>query len=177
MSALLREDAPETQQDNTAASDSAGDAAPAADTPPEWDTGTLVVRFDASGETSLLSGPWPYTPVEPASGDDAFTGQNGGELTPQDWSERWTAVEGVEAPLETLIASDAEVLCAYFCLTPGQLYVDAEGRGTYEVTGRDLANYLSWGDVVIAEVTFGERDPETGLPVITEVTELYPPAN
>ena len=58
--------------------------------------------------------------------------------------------------MEALIASDAEVMCAHFCLNPDQVYVDEEGRGTYKVTGRDLGNYLSWGDAVIAEVTFGE---------------------
>ena len=172
---LLGGDSPEPGED-TAASDTADEEAVQADPAPEWDTGTLVVRLDSSSEVSLLSGPWPYTPVEPASGDDAFAGLDGAALTPQEWSEAWAPVEGVGQPLEALIASDAEVMCAHFCLNPDQVYVDAEGRGTYAVTGRDLANYLSWGDVVIAEVTFGDPDPETGLPVITGATELYPPA-
>ncbi|KUP96131.1 serine/threonine-protein kinase [Thermobifida cellulosilytica] len=172
---LLGGDSPAPQQ-NSAQPASGGEETPEAAPPPEWDSGTLVVRLDSSSEVNLLSGPWPYTPVEPASGDDAFAGQNGSELTPQDWSERWTPVEGADQPLEALISSDAEVMCAHFCLNPDQVFVDEDGRGTYKVTGRDLANYLSWGDVVIAEVTFGDRDPETGLPVITAVTELYPPA-
>jgi len=169
----LRGDDPEPQ-DVTAQPDSAPEEAPQEEPPPAWDTGTLVVRLDSSSDVHLLAGPWPYTPVKPASGDDAFAGLNGREVTPEEWSEAWAPVPGVEEPLEALIASDAEVMCAHFCLNPDQVYVDEEGRGTYKVTGRDLGNYLSWGDAVIAEVTFGEPDPETGLPVITKVTELYP---
>lgn len=151
----------------------APDASPVA-VPPELDSGTIVVRFDGPGEANLISGPWPYTPIDPVGGD-AFAGQDGSELTPEQWSARWNPVDGVSTPLEALIAPDAEVKCAHFCLNPDQVYTDEQGRGTYAVTGRDLASYLGWGDVVIAEVTFGDPDPETGLPLIVEVTELYPP--
>ncbi|TDQ45380.1 serine/threonine-protein kinase [Actinorugispora endophytica] len=153
--------------------------APAADSssapvPPELDSGTITVRFEGPGEANLISGPWSYTPLQDTG--DAFEGQSGGEITPEDWGERWDPAEGVDQPLETLIAPDAEVLCARFCLNPDQLSTDGEGRGTFAVTGRDLADYLGWGDVVVAEVTFGDRDPETDLPLVVSVTELYPPA-
>ncbi|GLU48116.1 serine/threonine-protein kinase [Nocardiopsis ansamitocini] len=143
--------------------------------PPPLDSGTMMVRFDGPAENNLLAGPWPYTPVQEVD-PDAGLPSSEEIVTPQEWSARWTPVEGAEEPLEALIAADAEVLCAHFCLAAGQVYTDEQNRGTYTVTGRDLVNYLSWGDVVIAEATFGEPDPETGTPSIIQVTEVYPPA-
>lgn len=126
---------------------------------------TLTVRFDPAEQENPAEGPWTYTPVEPA-GD---LGSGAGEPTHEEWAQRWT--EAGE-PAEVVIAPDAEVLCAKFCAAPGHVFLDEEGRGTWELTGGDYVQYLSWGPVMIVEVTL-DGDDEGSPRKVVQVTELF----
>ncbi|RCV48986.1 serine/threonine-protein kinase [Marinitenerispora sediminis] len=134
---------------------------------------TAVVRFGAVPQPDPVDGPWVYTEVAPAGGASPDLS---GPVTPDQWSTRWNDVSEAGQPERARIAPDAEVLCAQFCLTPGESAGDAEGRGSHPVTGQDFINYLSWGGVVIAEVTFAEEPAADGVPEIVRITELFPPA-
>ncbi|GAA3748559.1 hypothetical protein GCM10022205_39460 [Spinactinospora alkalitolerans] len=157
-----------------AAEQAAADSTPSASPAPEGPR-TAVVRFGEVPQPDPVDGPWVYTEVERV--EEGAAAPTGEIPTQQEWSGQWEDAEASGDPLEARIAPDAEVLCARFCLTPGQLYTDEEGRGTFEVTGQDFINYLSWGDVVIAEVTYAEEETEDGLPEIVRITELYRPAD
>jgi hypothetical protein len=124
-----------------------------------------VVRFVPAEQPAPVEGPWVYTAVERAEA----TPEADGLLTPEDWSAQWTDA-GEER--EAVIAPDAEVLCAQFCV-PGPGHIDGE-RGTYEVRGQDFIDYLDWGNVVIAEVEFAEADGGMGPREIVRITELFP---
>lgn len=134
----------------------------------EEDPLTLVVRFDPAEQESPETGPWVYTPVERE--DEPVRGQ--GIPSHAAWAEQWD-VAG--EPGEAVIAPDAEVLCAKFCAAPEHLFIDEEGRGTWELTGSDFVDYLSWGPVVIVEVTFAEPagEGDGGPREIVRVTELF----
>ncbi|OOC54667.1 MULTISPECIES: serine/threonine protein kinase [Nocardiopsis] len=157
--------------DDTLASDAAGesvegepvDASPSADEDPL----TLVVRFDPAEQESPESGPWVYTPVD--RDDEPVRGQ--GVPSHSAWAEQW---DEAGEPAEAVISPDAEVLCAKFCAAPNHVFLDEEGRGTWELTGGDFIDYLSWGPVMIVEVTFAEEPAEDGGPrEIVKVTELF----
>jgi hypothetical protein len=132
---------------------------------PTAEPGTAVVRFVPAEQPAPVEGPWVYTAVERAEA----TPEADGLLTPEDWSAQWTDA-GEER--EAVIAPDAEVLCAQFCV-PGPGHIDGE-RGTYEVRGQDFIDYLDWGNVVIAEVEFAEADGGEGPREIVRITELFP---
>lgn len=73
-----------------------------------------------------------------------------------------------------MISPDTEVLCAKFCAAPDHVFLDEEGRGTWELTGEDFVDYLSWGPVVIVEVTFDEESMDDDGPrEIVQITELF----
>ncbi|MFL1431199.1 serine/threonine protein kinase, partial [Nocardiopsis sp. frass1] len=134
---------------------------------PEEEPLTVVVRFDPAEQEDVVEGPWVYTPVDRE--DEPERGQ--GVPTHQDWAAQWSeAGESAAA----VIDPEAEVLCAKFCAAPDHVFLDEEGRGTWELTGRDFIDYLSWGPVVIVEVTFSEEEPAEGEPrEIVQVTELF----
>ena len=153
-----------------------GDEAPTVDTAqqeaspspsPEAEPRTSVVRFDPAEQADVVEGPWVYTPVELE--DVPQRGQ--GVPTHQEWAARW---EQAGEPSTAVIDPGAEVLCAKFCAAPDHVFLDEEGRGTWELTGQDFIDYLSWGPVVIVEVTFSEEEPAGGEPrEIVQVTELF----
>ncbi len=128
---------------------------------------TLVVRFDPAEQEDVAEGPWVFTPVD--RDDEPERGQ--GVPTHQDWAAQWDEA-GDSA--SAVIDPEAEVLCAKFCAAPDHVFLDEEGRGTWELTGRDFIDYLSWGPVVIVEVTFSDEEPAEGEPrEIVQVTELF----
>ena len=128
---------------------------------------TLVVRFDPQEQEAPEEGPWTYTPVE--RDDEPLRGQ--GIPSHSAWAEQW---DEAGEPGEATISSDAEVLCAKFCAAPDHVFLDEEGRGTWELTGADFVDYLSWGPVVIVEVTFDEESmDEDGPREILQITELF----
>ncbi|MFC7331269.1 serine/threonine-protein kinase [Marinactinospora rubrisoli] len=133
---------------------------------------TATVRFGAIPQPDPVDGPWVYTEVAPVDGTPPG---NAGPVTSEEWSARWSDVTDAAQPEEARIAPDAEVLCAQFCLAAGESASDEQGRGGYPVTGQDFINYLSWGGVVIAEVTFAEEPGPDGVPEIVAITELFPP--
>ncbi|GAA0990680.1 hypothetical protein GCM10009551_049400 [Nocardiopsis tropica] len=135
---------------------------PAADEEPR----TLVVRFDPAEQEDLAEGPWVYTPVD--RDDEPVRGQ--GIPSHSAWAEQW---DEAGDPGQATIAPEAEVLCAKFCAAPDHVFLDEEGRGTWELTGSDFVDYLSWGPVVIVEVTFAEGEPDGGPREIVQITELY----
>ncbi|MBB6119357.1 serine/threonine-protein kinase [Nocardiopsis algeriensis] len=131
----------------------------------EEDPLTLVVRFDPAEQENVLEGPWIYTPVD--RDDEPVRGQ--GVPAHTEWAEQW---DEAGEPAEAVISPEAEVLCAKFCAAPEHVFIDDEGRGTWELTGADFINYLSWGPVVVVEVTFAEEEGE-GPREIVQVTELF----
>jgi len=137
-------------------------ASPSADDAPR----TLVARFDPADQEDLAEGPWVYTPVD--RDDEPIRGQ--GLPSHSAWAEQW---DEAGEPAEATIAPDAEVLCAKFCAAPDHVFLDEEGRGTWELTGNDFVDYLSWGPVVIVEVTFADEEPGEGPREIVQITELY----
>ncbi|MDE3724305.1 serine/threonine-protein kinase [Nocardiopsis sp. N85] len=152
--------------DDEALVSDAVDEEPAASPSPE-EPRTLVVRFDPAEQEEVLEGPWVYTPVD--RDDEPERGQ--GVPTHQEWAEQWE--EAGEAD-DAVISPEAEVLCAKFCAAPEHVFLDEEGRGTWELTGRDFIDYLSWGPVVIVEVTFSDEEPEGDGPrEIVGITELF----
>ncbi|WP_017573434.1 serine/threonine-protein kinase [Nocardiopsis halotolerans] len=151
-----------------AAADTAGERSSSESPSPEDDPLTMVVRFDPAEQESPATGPWLYTPVEPEG--ELVRGQ--GVPTHAEWAERW---EAAGEPGLAVIDPEAEVLCAKFCAAPQHLFIDEEGRGTWELTGGDFVDYLSWGPVVIVEVTFAEeaREGDDTPREIVRVTELF----
>ncbi|MFD3685984.1 serine/threonine-protein kinase [Nocardiopsis sp. NPDC058631] len=135
---------------------------PSADDEPQ----TLVVRFDPADQDDLAEGPWVYTPVD--RDDEPVRGQ--GVPSHSAWAEQW---DEAGEPAEATVAPDAEVLCAKFCAAPDHVFLDEEGRGTWELTGNDFVDYLSWGPVVIVEVTFADGESGEGPREIVQITELY----
>ncbi|CAL9579170.1 hypothetical protein SUDANB121_05023 [Nocardiopsis dassonvillei] len=134
---------------------------------PQEEPRTLVVRFDPAEQENVVEGPWVFTPVD--RDDEPVRGQ--GVPTHQDWAAQW---EEAGEPGTAVIDPEAEVLCAKFCAAPDHVFLDEEGRGTWELTGRDFIDYLSWGPVVIVEVTFSEEEAAEGEPrEIVQVTELF----
>lgn len=130
---------------------------------------TATVRFDPTEQEDPQDGPWVFTRVEQA--DPGAEPPEGGAIRPEDWDTYWVPAEGAE-PETAVIPEDAEVYCANYC-TPGPGWIE-EGRGTYEATGAEFTEYLSWGRVVIAEVEFAEGGGEGDEPEIVRITELYP---
>ncbi|KOX12056.1 serine/threonine-protein kinase [Nocardiopsis sp. NRRL B-16309] len=130
---------------------------------------TMVVRIDPAEQESPETGPWVYTPVvHPVEeSGEPITGQ--GVPGHDEWAGQW---EEAGESGEAVIAPDAEVLCAKFCAAPDHVFVDADGRGTWELTGQDFIEYLSWGPVVIVEVTFAEQEDE-GPREIVSVVERF----
>ncbi|MFD6952254.1 serine/threonine protein kinase [Nocardiopsis sp. TSRI0078] len=159
-----------SDEDDTLVSDTAGgpvEGEPVDESPSDEDPLTLVVRFDPAEQESPVSGPWVYTPVD--RDDEPVRGR--GVPSHSAWAEQW---EEVGEPAEAVISPDAEVLCAKFCAAPDHVFLDEEGRGTWELTGSDFIDYLSWGPVMIVEVTFAEEPGEDGEPrEIVEITELF----
>ncbi|MFC4562613.1 serine/threonine-protein kinase [Nocardiopsis mangrovi] len=147
-------------------SDGGGAAASPSPSPAPVDDSTAVVRFVPVEQQNPVDGPWEFTPVEQAGSAEA--GGAGGPATPDSWSARWS---DAGEPQQAVIAPDAEVLCAQFCV-PGPGHIE-EGRGTYPVRGQDFIDYLSWGQVVIAEVEFADG-AGAGPREIVGVTELFP---
>ncbi|GAA3746154.1 serine/threonine-protein kinase [Salinactinospora qingdaonensis] len=158
---------------------------------------TALVRFEALEQPNPVQGPWVYTEVE-RSGVSPEPSPGAEQLTPEQFSSGFVEVAESSQPSEAYIAPDAEVMCAQFCLSPGQVSSDPQGRGTYEVTGQDFINYLGWGQVVIAEVEFaaaGEEtpgasgtaptagtsntagaSPSSEVPEIVRITEIFTPS-
>jgi tRNA A-37 threonylcarbamoyl transferase component Bud32 len=130
---------------------------------------TMVVRIDPAEQESPETGPWTYTPVvHPVEeSGEPITGQ--GIPTHDEWAAQW---EEAGEPGEAVIAPDAEVLCAKFCAAPEHVFIDEDGRGTWELTGQDFIEYLSWGPVVIVEVTFAEPEGD-GPREIVSVVERF----
>ncbi|MFC3995761.1 serine/threonine-protein kinase [Nocardiopsis sediminis] len=148
--------------------EAAASPSPSADT---VDDSTAVVRFVPAEQQNPIDGPWEFTPVEQAENAEAAADGGaaaGGTVTPDTWSAQWSEAGD---PQQAVIAPDAEVLCAQFCV-PGPGHIE-EGRGTYPVRGQDFIDYLSWGNVVIAEVEFADTAGE-GPREIVGVTELFP---
>ncbi|WP_026127852.1 serine/threonine-protein kinase [Nocardiopsis lucentensis] len=127
---------------------------------------TLVARFDPAEQEDPVEGPWVFTPVDRE--DEPVRGQ--GVPTHDEWAEQWD-VAG--EPREAVIREDAAVLCAKFCAAPDHLFIDVDGRGTWELTGSDFIDYLSWGPVMIVEITFAEDGGDDGPREIVAVTELF----
>lgn len=148
------------------ASDAAGQQAAVPSASPEEDPLTQVVRFDPAEQESPDTGPWVYTPVD--RDDEPIRGR--GVPSHSAWAEQW---DEAGEPGEAVIDPDAEVLCAKFCAAPEHVFLDEEGRGTWELTGGDFVDYLSWGPVVIVEVTFAEEEHDDAPREIVRVTELY----
>ncbi|MFV2198112.1 serine/threonine-protein kinase [Nocardiopsis sp. LOL_012] len=139
---------------------------PVEESPSEEAPLTVIARFDPAEQESPAEGPWVYTPV--GRDDEPVRGQ--GIPTHAEWAEQW---EASGTPQEAVIAEDAEVLCAKFCAAPDHIFLDVEGRGTWELTGADFIDYLSWGPVMIVEVTFSEQQEDGGPREIVEITELF----
>lgn len=161
VSQLLTPDEEETIT-GTAAEEPAEEAAEEEEQEPT----TLVVRIDPEEQDSPEEGPWAYTPVDRE--DEPLRGQ--GIPSHSAWAEQW---DEAGDPGEAMISPDAEVLCAKFCAAPEHVFLDEEGRGTWELTGEDFIDYLSWGPVVIVEVTFDEESMDDGPREIVQVTELF----
>ncbi|OLT30107.1 serine/threonine protein kinase [Nocardiopsis sp. CNR-923] len=135
--------------------------------PSEEEPLTMVVRFDPAEQEDPVEGPWVFTPVDRE--DEPVRGR--GVPTHDEWAEQWDASG---EPREAVVREDAAVLCAKFCAAPDHLFIDVEGRGTWELTGSDFIDYLSWGPVMIVEVTFAEESSEEDGPrEIVAVTELF----
>lgn len=128
---------------------------------------TIVVRFDPSEQEEPEEGPWVYTPVD--RDDTPIRGQ--GIPTHEAWALQWD--EDGE-PAEADIDTEAEVLCAKFCTAPEDVFLDEDFRGTFEMTGSEFIDYLSWGPVMIVEVTFDEGSMKGDGPrEIVQITELF----
>lgn len=159
-----------SEQDEELVADSAdgeGGADEAAEEEEEEVQLTEVVMFDPEEQDASEEGPWEYVPVD--RDDEPIRGQ--GIPSNSAWAEQW---DEAGDPAEATIDSGAEVLCAKFCAAPEHVFLDEEGRGTWELTGADFTDYLSWGPIVVAEVTFDEDSLEgDGPPEIVEITELY----
>lgn len=136
----------------------------------EEDPGTLVVRFDPMEQEEPEAGveerTWRYTPV---TRDDDIP-RNQGIPSHEAWSEQW---EEAGDPGEAVIRPDAEVKCARFCAAPDHVFLDEEARGTWDLSGSDFVGYLSWGPVMIVEVTFAEDQEGDGPREVVEVVELF----
>lgn len=136
----------------------------------EEDPLTLVVRFDPAEQEEPEPGEeersWVYTPVT----REGEIPRNQGIPSHEAWSEEWD--EDGE-PGEAIISPDAEVLCARFCAAPEHVFLDEEGRGTWELTGADFEGYLSWGPALIVEITFAEEQEGDGPREVVQVTELF----
>lgn len=131
---------------------------------------TLTVRFDPSEQEEPEPGveerSWIYTPVT----REGEIPRNQGIPSHDAWSEQW---EEDGEPGEAIILPDAEVLCARFCAAPEHVFLDEEGRGTWELTGNDFVDYLSWGPVMIVEITFAEEAEGDEPREVVQVTELF----
>ncbi|WP_431873066.1 serine/threonine-protein kinase [Nocardiopsis eucommiae] len=136
----------------------------------EQDPGTLVVRFDpseqAEPEPGVRERVWVYTPV---TRDDEIP-RDQGIPTHEAWAEQW---EEAGDPGEAVIRTDAEVKCARFCAAPEHVFLDEEGRGTWDLSGGDFVDYLTWGPVMIVEITFAEDQEGDGPREVVEVVELF----
>ncbi|GAB3690525.1 protein kinase [Nocardiopsis oceani] len=134
---------------------------------------TLIVRFDPAEqdepedvEENEEERAWVYTPVDR---DDDIP-RNQGIPSHDAWAEQWDE-DGDEA--EAVILPDAEVKCAKFCAAPEHVFLDEDGRGTWDLSGSDFVDYLSWGPVMIVEITFAEDQDDEGPREVVEVTELF----
>ena len=126
-----------------------------------------MARFDPSEQEEPEEGPWVYTPVD--RDDTPIRGQ--GVPTHEAWALQWDE-DG--DPAEADIDPEAEVLCAKFCTAPEDVFLDEDFRGTHEMTGADFIDYLSWGPVMIVEITFDEESMEgEDPPEIVQITELF----
>jgi len=136
----------------------------------EEDPGTLVVRFDPSEQAEPEPGVdervWVYTPV---TRDDEIP-RNQGIPSHEAWAEQW---EEAGDPGEAVIRTDAEVKCARFCAAPEHVFLDEEARGTWDLSGGDFVDYLSWGPVMIVELTFAEDQEGDGPREVVGVVELF----
>ncbi|PWV46367.1 serine/threonine-protein kinase [Nocardiopsis sp. L17-MgMaSL7] len=136
----------------------------------EEDPGTLVVRFDPSEQAEPEAGvderTWVYTPV---TRDDEIP-RNQGIPSHEAWAEQWREAGD---PGEAVIRPDAEVKCARFCAAPEHVFLDEEARGTWDLSGNDFVDYLSWGPVMIVEITFAEESEGEGPREVVEVVELF----
>ena len=131
---------------------------------------TLVVRFDPAEQEEPEPGveerAWVYTPVSREG--EIPRGQ--GVPSHEAWAEQW---EEAGDPGEAVIRPDTEVLCARFCAAPDHVFLDEEARGTWKQTGADLIDHLTWGPVMIVEITFAEDEDEDGPREVVQVTELF----
>ncbi|MGW5878370.1 protein kinase [Nocardiopsis terrae] len=131
---------------------------------------TLVVRFDPAEQEEPEDGDgervWVYTPVT----RDGEIPRNQGIPSHEAWAEQW---EEAGEPGQAVIRTDAEVLCARFCAAPEHVFLDEEARGTWELSGSDFIDYLSWGPVMIVEITFAEDQGDEGPREVVEVVELF----
>lgn len=132
--------------------------------------GTLVVRFDPSEQEEPEAGveeqAWVYTPV---TRDDDIP-RNQGIPSHEAWAEQW---DEAGDPGEAVIRPDAEVKCARFCAAPEHVFLDEEARGTWDLSGSDFVDYLSWGPVMIVEITFAEDQEGDEPREVVEVVELF----
>ncbi|MBR8741924.1 protein kinase [Nocardiopsis sp. MG754419] len=131
---------------------------------------TLVARFDPAEQDEPEPGQdarsWVYTPVTREG--EVPRGQ--GVPDHETWAAEW---EEDGDPSEVVVRPDAEVLCAKFCAADDHVFLDEEGRGTWELTGNDFQDYLTWGPVVIVEITFAEDHEGDGPREVVQVTELF----
>lgn len=136
----------------------------------EEEPSSLVVRFDPSEQEEPEAGAeertWVYTPV---TRDDDIP-RNQGIPSHEAWSEQWDD-DGETG--EAVIRPDADVKCARFCAAPEHVFLDEEARGTWDLTGSDFVDYLTWGPVMIVEITFAEDQEGEGPREVVEVVELF----
>ncbi|WP_017590420.1 serine/threonine-protein kinase [Nocardiopsis ganjiahuensis] len=136
----------------------------------EEDPGTLVVRFDPAEQEESEAGEeeraWTYTPV---TREDDIP-RNQGIPSHEAWAEQW---EEDGDPAEAVIRPDAEVKCAKFCAAAEHVFLDEDARGTWDLTGSDFVGYLSWGPVMIVEITFAEDQEGDGPREVVKVVELF----
>lgn len=167
------------EEDDTAEANEAAEE----ESPEEEEPDTRTVRFGTLTQPDPAEGPWVFTEVE--RNEDApelpVDNPTADEAELRSWSEQWSDISDPEDPPEADIAPDASVHCAQYCLTPGQVFVDEDGEGTFtgtegqELSGTDFIDYLGWGEVLIAEITLEDGENEDDPPVIVEITELYLP--
>ncbi|WP_026118510.1 serine/threonine-protein kinase [Nocardiopsis salina] len=151
--------------DDEPSAEAAADAAEEAEA--EEEETTVVVRLDPSDQEDPEEGPYVYTPVD----RDDTPIRDQGAPTHEYWASEW---DEVGEPDEAEIDPDAEVLCAKFCTAPDDVHIDDDFRGTLEIPTEEFLDYLSWGPVMILEVTFDEESMEDDGPrEIVQVTELF----
>ncbi|MDS1271369.1 protein kinase [Lipingzhangella sp. LS1_29] len=167
-------------EDDAAAEES---SAAAEQEPDEPEPEVRTVRFGGVPQPNPDEGPWVFSEVE--RDEDApelapeTPAANEAEL--RSWNEQWRDVSDPDDLPAADIADDVVVNCAQYCLTPGQVHTDEDGRGTFtgteehELGAADFVDYLGWGAPMVAEITLEEPSAEDEPPVIVEITELYLP--